>query len=302
MAYQTGTFTSMSDLRATLESFATANGWTQAGSLLYKGSVYVEVADTASYLSVKVGLGKDGSNQLTTPSSFTRGIAVSGFAGQTISYPGNYHLISLSSPDNIFLVVNYNVTYWQHLAFGVVRKYGTWGGGEYASGSSHGTQDSSVGLSTVMSTIDAGCGYFAQGESNFNTGNAVGSADLYCDLDGEGWRLNRSDFLSINYSRFSGSAQAVMLLQSLMTWNDQTMLAPVYFEVGRTGGFRSFVGDMPHVRYIRVDNIDDGEIITVGSQDWICFPHLRKSPTIVENQNSSNHSSVMGWAIKYDGP
>lgn len=313
MPYQTGTFTSASDLRTTLEAFATTNGWTQSGNLLHKGSVYVEVYDSTNGVSVTAGLGKDGGNNLTTPASLSRGVYMLTAIGQTMSFPGTYHLISLANPDSIFLVVNYNVTYWQHLAFGHINKHGTWGGGEYASGSFRGTASGAVSgcpagdvgrrLTATGAGALGGFGYMLSTAPTFSHATQNGSADLYCDLDGEGWRINTADYSTLGSSRFYASAIASQYLQTINSWNDQTVLAPVIVEASRTGNFVSILGDMPHVRYLRIDNINDGEVISVGSQDWICFPFIRKNPFVIDSTNAVyNHSYYMGWCIKYDGP
>lgn len=46
----------------------------------------------------------------------------------------------------------------------------------------------------------------------------------------------------------------------------------------------SIVGVPPDMRGLRIDNITDGQVITVGSDQWKCFPLIRKNgPSGVEN-------------------
>lgn len=312
MPYQTGTFTSASDLRTTLTTFCTTNGWTNSGNLLHKGNSYVELQDDVEGLRVKAGLGKDVSDLLTTPSNYYRGIRTGIWAGATMSFPATYHLIYLTNPDCVFLVVNYNVDRWQHLAFGEVRKFGVYNGGQFASGSNFSflsSDSTNTGVSTngsVNSTgvpRSSGVGFMLSGSGNPASPNPEGSSDMYCDLDSQGWRINGVTPGSyFQLERFYGSGHHAQFLNTLNTWNSQTMLCPVYVQTNRNGNFTSFVGDIPHVRYIRVDNLGDGDIISVGGQQWITFPHMKKDSTVVDSGNASNHSSVCGWAIKYDGP
>jgi len=301
MAYQTGTFTSLADLHTTITNFCVANGWASTSGILSKAGVHVKLDSTSSadYLLTKIGTGDDGLGALTNAgSSFnTSAVYVLKNFISTITFPATYHLISLGSPDAIFLIINYNVTDCQHLAFGNCLKYGNWVGGQFLSATA-GANSSSLNPLQEYSRVNNNAGYNTLGGSgaflysaydNYQ-GPARSSSLFNADFDGVGWRANVDGNAVTLSETFGAAALAAPFLKTLNPINLQPTMGPCLFVVGRPAGFSSIVGSMPHIRYLRVDNYQPGDVISVGSQKWIVFPH----------RNVTNHNG--GWAIKYDGP
>jgi len=293
MPYQTGTFTSLADLQSTIETFATANGWTLVNGVLRNSTCHIKLeADTANRLLVRHGLDDDGVGNLITP---TNGVTrlLRSRAGQTITFPATYHLFSHASPDSIFCIVNYNVAWCQHIAFGHIQKYGVWGGGSFSSSTSSTDSASQRGIANYNYTQgsaadpgrDGGAFFFAQYSA------ARESAAIACDIDGLNFLIPLStDPLSAGEGRFQGASLARPYLEKLNSINLQPAMYPPVVVMGRPSSMGSVIGTVPWVRYLRVDNYEPGDIVTVGADKWMVFPHY------------SVAFSKAGWAIKYDGP
>lgn len=308
MPYQTGTCSSLADLKTTIEAFAQTNGWTMVNGVLNKSGVHVKFDTPADNVRFLVGTGDDGLGTLTDVFDHTDDFYSGGDGlqicnvrnGQTIQYPATYHLISLSNPDNIFCVINYNIEHCQHLAFGNFQKYGTWGGGQYGSATAYdnqSTQPSFLEYSRVNGAARAGSGayLFAVEEASGGSGiDPLPNAVVKCDVDGMTWRAFMESYNSSQTFRNERSCSAAdwsqPFLTQLSTINLQPVMCPPVLSIGRADSHYSVAGIMPHVRYLRVDYYNPGDIIEVGAQKWIVFPH-----TSVTDFNG-------GWAIKYDGP
>jgi len=311
MAYQTGTASSLSDLKTTLELFATTNGWALNSGVLSKAGCHVKFTSDVDYLRFNIGSGDDGNGGLTDAFDFT-GVSTGdqyrnsgqGFQivrvrnSQTMQFPITYHLISHVNPENIFLIINYNITHCQHIAFGNFQKYGTWGGGQYGSGTT-GWYSTKQQTLREYSSIDgdgnngAGAYLFANQYGSAYVDPCPSSA-IKCDVDAQTWRgfsqTYNNDFPTAWERTCSAAAWSQPYLTILSTVNLQPVMCPPVLCIGRPAKMHSIAGIMPHVRYLRIDNYNVGDVISVGSQRWIVFPHTNK-----QHYNG-------GWAIKYDGP
>jgi hypothetical protein len=54
----------------------------------------------------------------------------------------------------------------------------------------------------------------------------------------------------------------------------------------------------------RNDNIDDGQILTLGSERWFIAPVYRKNTAsrAASPYNGATHSGTIAMAVRYDGP
>lgn len=304
MAFQSGTFSSFTDLHGTIKGFAIANGWTNPGGLdvLTKSGQYVRlVLNTTGtdYILIQGGTGETGGVLDTTNGQNVRMSENQDPIGQ-MPFPGDYYLFAHAAPDCIFCVIKYNSIYHQHLAWGDITKYGTWNGGAWTSSTANAT---SRVFGTVIdaAAIDvsnnwcSGCFLFT--ENSAGNGSGAG-ATMLCDIDGNEWLrtlwYNNGTTYGPPDAGFSGSQQATNFCRKLDPTHEQPVLAPCTILMNRPSAKTSIIGDIPHVRYLRVDNYNPADIITVGSDKWMVFPHRHKTGT----RNSGGN----GWAIAYDGP
>lgn len=155
MAYITGTANSLSDIVTALRNACTANGWTLAGNVLYKGGCYVDVQahpkglfPDFGLIEIKIGTGINGSNLLTgTPAQYGTNWDASGCIGPLGNgtsitaytdwdWPVAYHIHIHTNPDEVFLMVNYQAgQYWQGISFGQSPAPGCPGTGNWCYGS-----------------------------------------------------------------------------------------------------------------------------------------------------------------------
>jgi len=307
MAYQTGTVSDLPSLVTVVNTFSQSNGWTLLGGVLNKDNVQIELGHDGTNFYGMIGRGA-ASASLTNAGNTNIDVCNSpGFYilknrnSQTMEFPITYHLIALENPANIFLVVNYNVVHCQHMAFGNIEKYGTWDGGEFISATVASTDPRQNELKEhcfADSTTVQGTGAFLFVNESSWYGQAKDhrpSCLLYTDLDGHGWiNTNQSSQYQTNEDElgyFNAANMSRPHLTHLNTVNLQPAMYPPVILKHRPGYVQKTpMGLVPHVRYLRVDYYEPGDIVAVGDQKWIVFPH-----TSVAHSNS-------GWAIKYDGP
>jgi len=318
MPYDTGTTTSHADLHSRINTFLTANGWTQDGNVLYKGNVFAEVTDDTSYLQVKGGQGQSGGT-LTTPCAAVSRISTVCW-GPDIVFPCTYHFFAHSSPDMFMCVLNHNTLYVQWMTFGELNKYGTWNGGQYY-GSSYNTGnlqnrflfynwESRFYNTQAGQTTNVGIGLFWAAKYASNGG--YGNMQMVCDIEGAlGDWIDNYGTLSAGNPAFNGSYYARDLVPySPNTFNTQATLIPINIYVGRASAFNSIVGEPGHTRYVNIKHYNIGDIITLGAEKWMVFPHAEKSAHSLTDPGSTTSSTdtskcqtgYLGFAVRYDGP
>lgn len=305
MAFQSGTFTSLSDLLSTIQTFATSNGWSQNGNVLFRAAdtAYFEITHTSgtpNYLQITQATNQSGG--VLSGDVDTRYKRMSDTAMVTMSFPANYYLFAHTNPSCIFCVINYNTDYCQHMAFGSIRKFGTWTGGAFCSSTS---LDETPNFYPPMNYVASDCSdnppkssgrfLFPEVTYSFNYTPPHGGT-MHCTIDGYVFRhTGWYESPSFEGDAFCGSGWAHNYLRLLNPANLQPVLAPCMIQIQRPGAnLSSIIGDIPHVRYLRVDNYEPGDIITIGVDKWMVFPQqIKQGPSYASNS---------GWGISYDGP
>lgn len=305
MAYVSGTANDLAALRTALINACTANGWTLGGNVLSKGTCFAEVVVSGSYLAVRGGTGRDGANALTTPGpdpSRIGPVASLGFA-----FPMTYEIFIQANPDEVYLVVNYNVDLYQHLAFGASPVPGLPGtGGWYsatvprvgADGTLLAFQSSgSVGLYGV----DGGLFYY-----DFLSWVALAGYNgsfVHHGLDNQAWSLHSDAVTSASAAWWNASASSRQPLQLLPNaWNSEAVLLPIQVCAVRPSQQLSLVASLAHARFTRVDNYAGGQVLTIGPDRWKVYPFFRKNTAQRDGGWAAAHSGTHGWAVRYDGP
>ncbi len=308
MAYQTGTFSSPADLVSTIQAFATTNGWTLSGNVLKKGSVYAAVWADGVDVKVQGGLGESG-GVLTSPCPDTGHIdggdaSYPYFGELQSSYPATYHLFAHTNPDVILCAVNYNVVWWQWMAFGSIVKYGDWVGGEFYCGPHNGSmlsagQTDAYRVQSSGSWLSSGLALFWGGKENWGNTYPDGSY-LHCEIDGYTWASSTRETGGLSAAYLKARHPEVMgdlIKNSVSTWNQQATLIPYYLFADRPDSKQSLIGQVEHIRSLRLDNLNPGDIITIGSDKWMVFPWVKKDLSL-----GYSSSGPYGFAVRYDGP
>ena len=303
MPYQTGTTTSATDLKAIIETFATANGWVGQGAPVAsygQGLGYFQLTAVSSdRLRMMGGNGVDGSGNLTG----TPGIGGDIWLPST-AWPATYHLFAHTNPVGLWCVVNYQSEYYQWLGCGDITKYGAWTGGNWAGGWA--SASASLNNQCGMTELGAGSAGTANGMSTTGVGapfyppmagaySQLYSTFLHCELDGAIWPGNGTG----SYPLFATYADPLHARMPSL-WNSQSVLTPYWLWLPRANGYGSILGHIEHLRSVRVDNYTAGDIITLGTAKWKVFPWWRKDTT--NRAGGSNTTGTWGFALAYDGP
>jgi len=300
MAYSTGSVSSMADLLTALTNAGTANGWTWADGILHSGDCHVQLSSTVDTIVVLAGLGKSGSTLLTPAPAATYLRAV--ISAAPIAFPCTYHLFAKST--EIYLVVNHATSYYTHLAFGQSPVAGMPGTGVWAAGTAYTSNTGGVGRVWVISNGDTEGGYSSISSNYarfglFHVSNAVGatSAGAYVHHGLPGW----SD-QTIMPRTLGGVRQLHVMDNPAVNWNGQAYLSPIQPWIDRGSSKVSVVADLLYARYARLDNLEPGDTITLGADQWKVFPLFKKNsgsrnpPT--EYNGTAAHTGTYGYAFK----
>lgn len=300
MPYYTGSVNSFTELQNALVQACTANGWTWLNTVLSKGNAFikptVQTASPAAGLVIEGGTGQSGS-ALTGASVVAPrlGLPREGIATWTaIAWPATYHIHINTSPDEIYLVLNANVQDFYWLAFGVstVPLNGT---GLWIAGNAIKTAISAIHIGESSSTDDAS--YTSHGifwGNNRSTGATANYSAVQSDA-GSVWPL------PISTSVPGCAANAPLINRVANNWNGAAVLLPIR-EYRRIDSARSkLLADLAHARYVRIGNLEPGQILTLGPDRWRVYPFFRKNAAVPNGGTSVNHTGTFGWALRYDG-
>ena len=321
--YTSGSASSLADLRTAIENFLTTFcGWaavagTGNNRLLSKGDLFVRLGYNTNQLYIYGGLGISGT-ALTTESS--RGSNLGVATAAPMVFPVSYEIYWNDTPEEIYMVVNYNGDKYQHLHWGEsdipdIGGSGLWFNGSYdaatnLTGAAGGTSDGAKmhmsgyrttnGTGYVYPTNHEGMcgGYFMQGGSNSWPGGAI-----HCGLEGSAaWRTSRDNNVGSIREQYQSNSM-MMALPSM--FNEAEVLLPIYIPMQRTHSVQTIVGVLRHARMLRLDNTSPGDIITYGSDQWKCYPLYAKNTVDRNGVNwatGAYHSGTVGIALRYPGP
>lgn len=340
MAFQTGTVSSITDLKTLIESFCTSNGWTLTSGWLVKGENYVALdvwrSDaTAQFLRIR---GATGVNTGICPNHHTIGIP-------TGDFPITYRMFLHTNPDQFVCTVAYGASFVQHIMFGRIIKVheSAYVGGNWVFGSSFDTSfgntasasssvllnlyTSTVGLSQMYRRTDQNFGYSAQPAAHYDSGRPriypfatvqygrqhtnslldTVLTQVHAKIDGQTWlgKYNAT-YATVTATVSLSQDSTLLLVSSLSAWNSQAVLVPVnvsYYVLVNSIKYEIPLGTLGHIRYLRVDNYNIGDIIAIGPDRWMVFPFFKKNTSLpLGGDTYDGHSGCLGMAIKYDGP
>lgn len=320
MAYYSGSVNSFGDLLTALFDSCIAEGWTLNDDVLIKGAAYVRATvSNVDTTSTGIGIILQGgtgysAGTLVDPSPMTPRLGTPSRNTGLITWPAEYFIHIFDNPDEVFMVVRYSVDHFLWLAFGLSTVPGLLGSGLWLSAINKRFRGNTGPAITIGETSGGTSGndhasatYAASSGAPFwNTESRTSGSshqDAVCSgLDGVLWPMRTS-----NGSITEGSVQAIelaapLISQSPNAWNGESPLIPIQAYVWRASNNCSLVVDIRNARYLRLDNYEPGQIITLGPDSYRVYPFYRKN--IVEKNGGSgvDHTGTFGWAIRYDGP
>ncbi len=322
MTYQTGQVANVTNLNSLIRSFAIANGWTANDPYISKGlsNVNLFLADLSiphtlewDYTLMITGANSSAGLQ---PAMYARSIYI-----PPSSWPVTYHLQSWTNPDMIVCILNYDTDRIQVIFFGDMVKVhnSAFVGGNMFFASRGATHPlTSAGLYSLTDTVlNAGTHFGTQDTGIYNSPSSIPFASvnsqdtpgmgIHVEIDGTIWDGGYADNFSTDQCKVSLTDYTVSsLFRSPNAWNSQSHLIPMHLQFAMADSLFGYMGYVEHLRLIRVDNYNIGDIITLGTDKWKIYPWVKKS-TIARNGtqlNSSDgyyHSGTVGLAVRYDG-
>lgn len=307
MAYQTGTASDFAALRTELFNFCTLQGYSLiGGQMLQKGDVYAQIeADTTNHLSMRGGTGEDGSGNPTgAPHSLWTGMRGTLPDGLVVVWPITYHFHYRASPDAVFVAIEHNNGWSQHLLFGEMSKAAnfvgggyysaSWGDGSYYTvGSSLGTQIRLYGPSFTVEVIPF------QGLDAQISGSRFAGSYVHAETGGRTWWERSKDIANTLYT---GESLYELRARSLNPWNNGMNLVPWYLFGQAVSGNLVVLGELPQIRFVRMRHYNIGDVITIGADKWKLYPVLLKNAADPDPDSADFHSGDYGIAVAYDGP
>jgi len=329
MAYQSGTVSSADNLLGTLAAFAVTNGWTQN---MYQADgdgyrLHLNNGDCFANLRSSLLVGPDGDE--TDPGVWVR--ASTGYNGTSawdaqpgdsgafayvgktytalgrngttlgLSWPMNYHAFSLTLPDVIVFVIEFQPGMFQWIMLGEVIKYGTWTGGGFSSASCAYAW-ANLGFSGKHNTFSIGgasitrsyAPFYEQAGGYYNeSGNYNTNSMLHAEVDGQIWLKSGTyinggvpDTKIVHANTYSSPLNS----RSPNVFNALGVMTPFWLFTQNSSDW-TILGVLEHVRQLPIDNFSPGDIFTLGSNKWMVFPYFTKY----------GYTGRYGWAIRYDG-
>lgn len=307
MAYYSGLCTSYRNLTETLVEKCQVHGWVWQDNILSKDDLFIKIEpqDTTRN-NIPAGIILTGG---TNRQNFVLGSSGSrvrmGSPHPTelgATFPANYHLFIFAN--EVYLIIKFDYDKFFYLAFGKSTLIqGTQGNGLWLSATSN--YYANLNNPIVMTELHGGHSTYGFGSAvapfwNRHSWSQGQSNSLICHgFDGILWSL--------------GNKKAHVIFEPLITrlptahFSDSPLL-PYNIYLERPENKLSLIAQLENARFVRVDNYENEQILTLGHEKWMIFPFYHKnirerSNTVVYYQSGKNspHTGTFGWAIRYDG-
>ena len=305
MAYVSGTAANISALTAAIISACTSNGWTAtAADVVSKGGAFIKLtADTVNdRVTCRAGLGYSG-GALTDPCPIDVYVDHPLF-NEAWSYPLNYE-VHLHG-NEVYLVVNWGVDKYTFLGFGTSPVTGIPGTGVWIAGSLSPASNTTT-LSWTSNGVINAARFPASSVNVASTGLFIAIGNTSASFTGAacfvhhgiaGW----SDTNVFRPVTADGCRQLTLLDNPSVNPTGQTVLVPIQPFVPRGSNKMSMVADLLYARYVRLDTLNPGDIVTFGGDSWKVYPVYKRDGTTRSPSTGVTHSGTHGYAIRYDGP
>ncbi|CAD5107242.1 hypothetical protein [Zestomonas carbonaria] len=294
MAYYTGSAVDMAAVRQALIDACTTEGWSWDGGneVLSKGTLFVRLQVVSGFLTL---LGRTGATSGSAPSV----VRVGNFPDTPLTWPVVYNVFVFAN--EVFLVINYSVSYHQFAAFGLSRVDGLPGTGMWVAATLEQTTPvTPAGISmgpdygnSTDNCVSPGLFWASMSDAARNRNYWIHS-----DLDAQGWWPGQTQGGVLIGIRAAGPL--IGLLPN--NWNSESVLLPIRGYKIRPSSKVSLTVDVENARYCRVDYYEPGEVIELGADRWKVFPWYLKNPSGRQGGHRINHTGTFGWAIRYEGP
>ena len=303
MAYQTGTAANPTSLLDSIRLFALSLGWTvsyfgddpqTAGandswlSLVSASGSYFNLLanNTSGKVSTRAATGYTNNGNRNSQPNQSMGW------GETNGLTGPYQAYYFfGGADYIHVVIERVTNQFSHFHIGTLEKGGNYTGGEY-----HTCTQWTYGNTSYQHLPDSPYNVYP-----FDSYGYTWSEDAYqcvrMGADGapnkwysspRQWTVPSSSLHVIGFLR-NYSIMHRMMLRSPNAMTGQSMLIPSLIAGPRPAGGASIYGTVKDLRAINIANISPKEIITIGTDQWMIFPVIRKGLTTQYEACSGNY-------------
>lgn len=295
MAYETAGASGVNDLLGKLRIFAIAQGWAvdyngTRGDLLgnalliNKGGIYFAFVTRVGGADTTDPADRFGVYQY--PGPYSSGAAPEAQAGASaITFANNmpgpfqaYHFFAgtnTAGQSYLHAVVEAQPGSFRHIGAGVINKLGAVTTGAY-------THASRWRYDTgFVNSINAGQALPWDSMQGYTQALGYGVV-VRCDAD-----ALSPNYAVANNSEAAGTrlfcgifgteATAGLALQTPSTLTGRAILLPIFAGVERPLGFYSLIGGPPDLRFVNMENLQPGELISMGPDSWRVFPIIRKN-------------------------
>lgn len=302
MAYYTGGINSYADLQAAIHDACIANGWSLSNGILSKGTAFIQltVLSTTVPAGIRMGGGTGataGALTGSTPISPRLGPPTTGAWGQS-SWPATFHIHVHTNPDEVFVVLNFNLTDFYWLAFGV-STLPLQGSGLWMAGSSG--KRNMGGYGSYISASEGLCSaYWACPLPFWQSGS---DGDEYTNAVVQTGSSSQWSTSTSTGELMGVKPQMPLIARSQTVWNAESVLLPIKSYQRGVSGKIEPVLEMAHARLCRLGSLNAGEVIQLGSDRWKVYPFYKKDTSEPNGSQRTGyaHSGTLGWAIRYDG-
>lgn len=311
MAYVSGSAANLAAMTSVIISACTSNGWTAtAADVVSKGDAFMRITSdgTNDRVVCRAGLGYSG-GALTDPCAYDVYLDHP-LADEAWSYPLAYEIHVHGS--EVYVIVNWGTDKYTTLGFGQSDITGGPGTGVWVAGTANPAATASYNgfiWESLSGEYAGGIQGYNQGTnlryaitglfiaSRYTTSPAT-SIGSYIHTGLTGWTDNTTTPLGAG-----GARQLTVIDNPSVNPTGQTVLVPIQPLISRGSDKFSIVADLVYARYVRLDTLNPGDIITFGADKWKVYPvYKRNATTRTPNNVIVPHSGTYGYAIRYDGP
>lgn len=330
VAYYTGTVNSLSELLTAVAVNAQAEGYafnSSTGDLSKAGVPTARLTVTGTAAAQRLNL------QMQTPTvspnapGLKNGNWGNPKAGVLTTWPAEYHMHVYTGPDLIVVSLLHDVSFWQRMMWGNAVSLGCPGTGSGNVPFYFATYQPGEDNSVVLVNMGSDTGQ--PGPSANRSSDAIpffksqyqGTQAL--SSCGYGYTNDPADFYSVgspaatwvsdraiywggtdssgNAGNIPGNDALNIQLRQPSAWNNEAVLSPIRTFARRPSSFLSPMFELPHMRVVRNDYIDDKQVLVDGSRKWFVMSGRRKNAAsrTMANSASQDHSGTWALALEH---
>lgn len=299
MAYYSGLCASYRNLTETLVEKCQVHGWVWQDNILSKDDLFIKIeSQDTTRNNIPAGIVLEGG---TNRQNFVVGSSGSrvrmGSPHSTelgANFPTNYHLFIFAN--EVYLIMRFDYDKFFYLAFGKSTLIqGTQGNGLWLSATAclygfyrpinihgYGGGDGWGAPSAVAPFFNGFSGW----------GRDFSNSVICHGMDGILWSSGQKPA----YATF----EPLIYRMPTAHFSDSPLL-PYNIYLERPENKLSLICQLENARFLRIDNHEPEQILTLGHEKWMVFPFYRKNTRERDGGSNIQHTGTFGWAIRYDG-